>query len=159
MNYITLAIIAVVGIAFGIYFGRRSAKKSHDAATHDAPIPYSREWTNKEENCACGKKMEPFDAAQGSNCACANGKVCTCGGTGDCKKGATLIAQQGEAKEQNKQKILEFLQTHERVQNNDVEKLVGVSDATAERYLSELEREGVLTQHGDEGSGVFYTKK
>lgn len=67
------------------------------------------------------------------------------------------ISKQMEKKAENKQKILEFLQTHEKIQNNDVEKLVGVSNATAERYLDELEKEGKLTQHGTIGQGVFYT--
>ena len=43
--------------------------------------------------------------------------------------------------------------------NNDVEKLAGVSNATAERYLDELEKEWKLTQHGTIGQNVFYTLK
>jgi len=49
------------------------------------------------------------------------------------------------------------LREHKKIQNNDVEKLTGVSNATAERYLSELEKEGKLTQHGTIGQSVFYT--
>ncbi len=59
----------------------------------------------------------------------------------------------------NKQKILDFVQAHGKIQNNDVEKLAGVSNATAERYLNELEKEGKLTQHGTIGQSVFYTAK
>ena len=59
----------------------------------------------------------------------------------------------------NKKKILTFIQTNGKIQNNDVEKLAGVSNATAERYLDELEKEGKLTQHGPIGQGVFYTLK
>lgn len=66
---------------------------------------------------------------------------------------------QSEQKAENKQKILAFVQTHGKIQNNDVEKLVGVSNATAERYLNELEKEGAITQHGTIGQGVFYTLK
>ena len=72
---------------------------------------------------------------------------------------AGFIAKQMEQKTANKQKILDFLNTHEKVQNNDVEKLTGVSNATAERYLDELEKEGKLTQHGTIGQSVFYTPK
>lgn len=67
--------------------------------------------------------------------------------------------KQSEQKTQNKQKILEFVQEHGKIQNNDVEKLTGVSNATAERYLDELEKEGKLTQHGVIGQSVFYTLK
>ena len=70
-----------------------------------------------------------------------------------------LISEQTEQKAENKQKILAFVQKNGKIQNNDVEKLVGVSNATAERYLDELEKEGKLTQHGIIGQGVFYTLK
>ena len=67
-----------------------------------------------------------------------------------------FIARQMEQKTENKQKrLLSFVQEHGKIQNNDVEKLVGVSNATAERYLDELEKEGKLTQHGSIGQGVF----
>mgnify|MGYP003394018792 CR=1 FL=1 len=72
---------------------------------------------------------------------------------------AGFIAKQMEQKAENKQKILAFVQEHEKIQNNDVEKLTRVSNATAERYLDELEKEGRLTQHGVSGQGVFYTPK
>ncbi|TSC63769.1 MAG: hypothetical protein G01um101491_466 [Parcubacteria group bacterium Gr01-1014_91] len=70
-----------------------------------------------------------------------------------------FIAKQVEQKSENKQKILTFVQEHGKIQNNDVEKLAGVSNATAERYLNELEKEGSITQHGVIGQGVFYTPK
>jgi len=70
-----------------------------------------------------------------------------------------FIAKQMEQKTENKQKILGFVQTNGKIQNNDVEKLAGVSNATAERYLDELEKEGKLAQHGTIGPGVFYTSK
>lgn len=70
-----------------------------------------------------------------------------------------FIAKQMEQKVENKQKILAFVQEHGKMQNNDVEKLVGVSNATAERYLDELEKEGELIQHGTIGQNVFYTHK
>lgn len=70
-----------------------------------------------------------------------------------------FIAKQMEQKSENKQKILAFVQEHGKIQNNDVEKLVGVSNATAERYLNELETEGKLTQHGTIGQSVSYTLK
>ena len=69
-----------------------------------------------------------------------------------------LIFGQAKRKQENKQKILDFLRENRRIQNNDVEKLAGVSNATAERYLDELEKDGKLTQHGTIGQNVFYTK-
>ena len=42
-----------------------------------------------------------------------------------------FIAKQVEQKAENKQKILAFVQEHGKIQNNDVEKLTGVSNATA----------------------------
>lgn len=73
--------------------------------------------------------------------------------------GNGLIAEQTAKKTENKQKILAFVQEHEQIKNDDVEKLAGVSNATAERYLNELEKEGKLTQHGTTGQSVFYTLK
>jgi len=98
MNYVALIIIAIAGIALGMYIARR-------------------------------------------------------------KGNAGFIAKQVEQKAENKQKILAFIQTNGKIQNNDVEKLAGVSNATAERYLNELEKEGKLTQHGSIGQNVFYTLK
>src|SRR3989344_2294511 len=98
MNYLVLIIVAIAGIALGMYIARRN--------------------TN-----------------------------------------AGFIVKQMGQKIENKQKILAFVQEHSKIQNNDVEKLAGVSNATAERYLDELEKEGKLTQHGEIGQGVFYTPK
>lgn len=83
------------------------------------------------------------------------------------RKNSGLITEQGKKKIENKQKILDFLRENpnpsdgqvKRVTNNDVERLTGVSNATAERYLNELEKEGNLTQHGKIGQNVFYTLK
>ena len=44
------------------------------------------------------------------------------------------------------------------VTNDEVEKLLHVSDATAARYLSALVKEGKLKQVGKTGTGVVYTK-
>ena len=98
MNYFVLIIVAIAGIALGMYIARRNATSG-------------------------------------------------------------FIAKQMEQKSENKQKILAFIQAHGKIQNNDVEKLAGVSNATAERYLDELEKEGKLTQHGTIGQSVTYTAK
>ena len=98
MNYIILIIVAIAGVAIGMYIARRKGN---------------------------------------------NG----------------FIAEQTAKKAENKRKILASVQEHGKIQNNDVEKLTGVSNATAERYLNELEKEGKLTQHGIIGQDVFYTLK
>lgn len=69
-----------------------------------------------------------------------------------------LIAKQKEEKEKNLEKILIYFTGHEKVTNDDVEKLLGVSDATATRYLEELEKEGKVRQVGTEGRFVYYEK-
>jgi len=97
MNYLTLAVIAIAGVALGMFLARRNQ--------------------------------------------------------------SGLISEQSAKKEENKQKILDFTQANGKIQNNDVEKLVEVSNATAERYLDELEKEGKLTQHGTIGQSVSYTLK
>ena len=75
------------------------------------------------------------------------------------REGNGPVSEQTAKKTENKQKILAFMQEHEQIKNDDVEKLAGVSNATAERYLSELEKEGKLVQHGKIGQSVFYTAK
>lgn len=73
-------------------------------------------------------------------------------------RGAVLIAERTKKKSKNKESILIFFgQTQDgKMTNNDVEKLLGVSDATATRYLDELESEGKVRQIGKTGSGVYY---
>lgn len=66
---------------------------------------------------------------------------------------------QTQKKEENKEKILAFFQTQASVTNNDIEKLLGVSDATATRYLNELEKEEKVEQIGTTGRGVEYRLK
>ena len=56
------------------------------------------------------------------------------------------------------EKILEFLNTKNKITNDEVEKLLHVSDATATRYLSALEKEGKIKQVGKTGKAVTYTK-
>lgn len=79
-------------------------------------------------------------------------------------KSETLISEQAKQKQKNKEKILEFLNSHDpdpmdgqrKITNDDVEKLLGVSDATATRHLSELEKEQKIKQVGTVGHAVYY---
>ncbi|MCK4386647.1 MAG: DUF977 family protein [Candidatus Pacebacteria bacterium] len=87
------------------------------------------------------------------------------GGYFGSKKKKCLIFGQSKKKRENKEKILNLMRNGRgqnaepmpKITNNDVEKLCGVSHATAERYLDELEKNGKLTQHGKIGTNVFYT--
>lgn len=67
--------------------------------------------------------------------------------------------KQQEEKERRKVKILELLQKQETITNNDVEKMLGVSDATATNYLQELEDENKIDQIGERGRFVSYRLK
>ncbi|MFA7253314.1 MAG: DUF977 family protein [Patescibacteria group bacterium] len=60
---------------------------------------------------------------------------------------------------ENLKKIEGFIANKERFTNDDLEDLLKVSDTTIGRYLDELEACGKIIQHGDTGSGVYYTKK
>ncbi|HET7673858.1 MAG TPA: winged helix-turn-helix transcriptional regulator [Candidatus Saccharimonadales bacterium] len=59
--------------------------------------------------------------------------------------------------EADTKKILSLFKRKKKIQNNDVEKLLKVSDSTATRYLERLEQRGKVTQKGS-GRGTFYTK-
>ena len=54
-----------------------------------------------------------------------------------------------EIKERNKEKIMNMLKERGRITNQEVEELLNVSDATATRYLDELENNGKIIQEGN----------
>lgn len=53
-------------------------------------------------------------------------------------------------------KILTLYIDNDEITNSDVRELLKVSDATATRYLDQLEAEGKIEQIGEIGQGVFY---
>lgn len=55
-------------------------------------------------------------------------------------------------------KIMATIAAKDSLTNDQVEKLLHVSDATATRYLSALEKEGKIKQVGKTGTGVVYQK-
>ena len=70
------------------------------------------------------------------------------------------VSQERLAKRTGREnKILELLNQKTKITNNDVEKLLEVSDATATRYLDELEKSGKIKQIQSTGRGVYYKKK
>lgn len=64
-----------------------------------------------------------------------------------------------EVKKDNKQKVLDLLKTKKKITNGQVEKLLGVSDSTATRYLDELEKKEEVRQVGKTGKHTHYIKK
>ncbi len=72
-----------------------------------------------------------------------------------------LMMGEKNEKEENKEKILKALRQSQdkKITNNDIEKLLGVSDATATRYADELEKEEKISQSGITGRGVYYILK
>ena len=69
-----------------------------------------------------------------------------------------LNSERQEAKEKSLDEVMELFDFKQEIANNDVEKLLGVSDATATNYLKELESKNLITQIGREGRGVTYRK-
>ena len=65
----------------------------------------------------------------------------------------------GLRKEKKLAKIMNLFAKQTEITNDEVEKHLHISDATATRYLTELEKRGKLTQHGTTGRGVLYTKR
>ena len=56
------------------------------------------------------------------------------------------------------EKIMSLFLKQSSITNDEVEKLLHVSDATATRYLSQLEREGKIKQEGRTGKSVSYSR-
>ena len=63
-----------------------------------------------------------------------------------------------EKKREKIDKILTLFSEKSQITNDEVEKLLHVSDATATRYLEQLEKEGKIKQVGKTGKGVMYEK-
>ena len=61
-------------------------------------------------------------------------------------------------KSEKLEKIMMLFEKKKEVTNDDVEKLLRCSDATARRYLNELVKQGKLKRVGETGAGVVYIK-
>ena len=62
-------------------------------------------------------------------------------------------------KAENMKRIEEFIANKDKFTNDDLEKLLGVSNTTVGRYLDELEASNKITQVGETGKYVYYTKR
>ncbi len=58
-----------------------------------------------------------------------------------------------------RKRVMALFDGRTEVFNDQVQTALGVSDATATRYLDELEKEGKIVQVGSAGRGVIYKKK
>lgn len=70
-------------------------------------------------------------------------------------KARAVLKSQRQAK---LEKIMTLFEKKDRITNDEVEKLLHCSDATALRYLNELVKQGKIQRVGKTGSGVEYTK-
>ena len=69
-------------------------------------------------------------------------------------------AERKRFKAEHKKEIMKLFSAHgARITNDQVQKLVNVSDSTATRYLDELEEENLIRQVGPEGKYVYYEKR
>lgn len=81
-------------------------------------------------------------------------------GTSNGVKGGKIVYMtEDEAKKAaNLKKIEAFIADKDRFTNDDLQNMLGVSNATIGRYLQELETAGKIKQIGETGKFVYYTK-
>ncbi len=102
-------------------------------------------WFYKKDSGDAGNKVKAGESREKGS-----------GGAGVKKE--SLIFKQAGQKKANLDKIREFARGREKISNDDVEKLLNASDATATRYLEELEKAGKIRQVGKSGRHVYYEK-
>lgn len=61
-------------------------------------------------------------------------------------------------KKQNLKKLEKHIKKHDKITNNDVERILGVSNMTAWRYLEDMEKKGKIKQQGKTGKHTYYEK-
>lgn len=64
--------------------------------------------------------------------------------------------EQKEQKKAAKKKIIKKFESKKKLSNKDVQKLLGVSEATVTRYMEELQKERKIEQIGKTGRSVYY---
>ena len=87
------------------------------------------------------------------------GAIAACGIWMKKTDGRGYHAKRSSKKEERKEKILTLFAEKEKVRNNDVEKLLKISNATTHRYLDELEKENKIEQVGKTGKHTYYIRK
>ena len=74
---------------------------------------------------------------------------------GDSARQAKGRATQARNTAERIEKLLAFAKTRKQITNDDVQKLLRVSDATATRYLSRLVKEGKLRREGKQKRPIY----
>lgn len=74
-------------------------------------------------------------------------------------RGVVTNPEQVEKRRKNLERVLELARQKGEIANDDVERILDVSNATAERYLQELEEQSKLVQVGTTGRNVLYRLK
>ena len=74
----------------------------------------------------------------------------------DDTKGDPINPEQIAKRRENLDKIMQLAQSRPQITNNDVQHLLGISDATATRYLEYLVNLNKLTQTAPRGQQVTY---
>jgi len=123
--------------------------------TPTAQIPASEPLPPEPEPIAPTPAPEPQQAASASAPASTSSPQATHPARDLLVKARATIQ---DRKHKKLEKILEALNTKGKITNDEVEKLLHVSDATATRYLSALEKEGKIQQVGKTGKAVEYTR-
>ena len=138
-------------------------------AAVEIPVPAPTEATAPETQTAqipvnepLPPEPEPFDSAQGKPTPAPEPPQAASAPAAPTHPARDLLVKARatiqDRKHKKFEKILEFLNTKGKITNDEVEKLLHVSDATATRYLSALEKEGKIQQVGKTGKAVTYTK-
>jgi len=66
------------------------------------------------------------------------------------------VSKQTEEKEHNKEAILGLMESgNQPLTNEHIRQMLGISEATATRYLDEMEKEGKVKQVGKTGAHVY----
>ena len=74
------------------------------------------------------------------------------------KKGNLTNDEREKKAKEARGRVMKLFNGKSEITNNNVEELLGVSDATATNYLDELERQGRITQVGRTGRFVYYKR-
>jgi len=72
------------------------------------------------------------------------------------EKDVGFISESVEKKEENLAKARAYIRGKEKITNDELQKALGVSDATIVRYLNDLESEGLIKQVGKTGKYTYY---
>jgi len=73
--------------------------------------------------------------------------------------GGDINIEQKKKREENLAKLEKYIASASgKIRNGDVEKILNVSDATATRYLDEMEKKGLIKQIGLRGKYTHYIK-